>query len=773
MYSEDQIVIVGQGILASGIQNTEDFVKKLKKGKSLAEDLTKKSKKSLPFDFSMFYNPEKKDYFSYTAFGAPYDRGITKVLRKKHNLKKEDYTDSEVLILDVINQICSFSYNASDFKNKSTKSSLFENNEIFLRDKTDLVVASSAESIEVAEWFYKAHYDDLLQKFPEKEKELEKIFEEELEFLKEKSKVKLETLMTAPLLEKLKNYFGFRGESLLFDSACASFLSALYVSMKRLESKKADLVFLVALAESQYLSPPMGAVLFSKIGALSKKMCLPFDHRASGLCFGEAFIGFGLMRLGEAKKRGFEILAVIQNLSGSSDGSFSGITEPSFEGQTLAYKRTYRGVSQQKEERILPKEIDYIETHGTGTVVGDKTELRSLSEFFGNKKIPIGSVKSVLGHTMTASGAAGLLKCLSIFKEREIFPSPYFESFPEDVESKLFLNRKPLFLKKKKPLNIALSSFGFGGCNYHMVLSEYKKEIPLKPRSLEEMKEERGTKEAKEDRQGKDKGEEKIVLCSLLDLSLQEIKKCIAQTQLRLPPRTLMQLDDMQLGALMAVEQTMNRGFSHMEKENVSVISSGHVCLDSAYNFSHKISLLSQKRILLRKMEQGEVGREERKGEKRFSQTENGGFSQKQSQRIITYLDQKIAHYKELTEDTVHGMLTNIVAGRVCNMFHFQGMNFHVDNNFASQVSALECVYFHLKESKGGAFLLSFHEKEYPSRQVRRKGIGCMFLAHREFALKNNLPILYEVSNFSMKKEEKEEEILKDQEKNKEKRYVV
>ena len=712
MHHKEQVCIVGRGILSSGIESVSDFIEKLQEGKSLVEDLTKKDRESLPFDFSLFYDPKKKDNFSYSRYGVAYDRKICDRIRKRYNLKKEDFLNTEVLGIEVIRQVLSSLKDVSSYK-------------------TDLVLACSAESVEVVEWIYRKHYKDLLLKFPEKKEELESLFKKESSFLENNTHLKFYQLISAHLSEKLKNYFKFKGKHMLFDSACASFLSALYLAVERLKQKESDLVILTA--GDQSLSPPGGAVLFSKLGALSQKTCLPFDYKTDGLCFGEAFIGFGLMRLSEARKRGLKILAVIGELSGSSDGNFSGITEPSFEGQTLAYKRTYGRVLEEKGKMISPSDIDYIETHGTGTVVGDKTELRSLTKFFQNRKIPIGSVKSVLGHTMPVAGAAGLLKCLCMIEKKEVFPSPYFDTFPKGVRTKLFLNKKPLSLKKEKPLHLALSSFGFGGCNYHMVLSEDKQEVQekktkaLKLVSLEEARKERGKKE-----------EEKIVLCSQIDLSLRDIKQCVLETDLKIPPKSFKYLDSMQIGALMAVEQTMKQGFSHMKKENVSVISSGHILLDSYYDFLHQIALLSQKRFL-------EKNKSDLKKEKDFSGP-------------IEHLESKLSQFKEISQDTVHGMLTNIVAGRVCNLFNFQGVNFHVDHDFASQISALECAVFHLKKSKGGAFVLSFHEKAMTKRPVKRKGISCMFLATKEFALDNNLPILYEISKFHVDARKRGEE---------------
>ena len=739
----DSVCIVGSGILSSQTQNTSDFIKKLRKGKSLAEDLRKKARKNLPFDFSLFYDEKlkKEDYFSITPFAVCYDREISEGLRKKHKLKKEDYTNSEVFFIDVIDQT---------FKPFCKK-------QLCDKSKIDLVVATSSESAELTEWFYKKHYEDLKSNFPEKKDVLSKIFETEFPFLKSLFAEKNSSFMNRALMEKAKKHFEFKGESLLFDSACASSLSSLYISVERLKKKKADCIFFVALAESQNLSPPAGAVLFSKLGALSEKKSLPFDYKTDGLCFGEAFIGFSLMRLADAQKQGLKVLGVIHNISGSSDGSFSGITEPSFEGQVLAYKRTYENTSgQQGEKAISAEDIDYIETHGTGTVVGDRTELKSLTEFFDNRKIPIGSVKSVLGHTMPASGAAGLLKCLCMLQEREIFPSSYFESFPEEVETRLFLNRKSLDLKKKKPLHLALSSFGFGGCNYHLILKEYTDDLSETKKTTSFRKPESEKKEnllsrlfleRKQKRQ-----EDKIVLCSQSELNLMEIRASLLQTKLKIPPKVLRHLDDMQLGALMAVEKMMENSLSHLDRENVSVISSGHISLERAYNFLHKICLLSQKRL--------------------FSNLSQNFLTKKDIQDVLKYFEKKLKVYKELTEDTCHGMLTNVVAGRVCNMFHFQGISFHVDNNFASQISALECADLHLKKFGGGVFLLSFFEKENPSWQIRRKAISCMFLATKKFALENNLPILYEISEFSFEREEEKIEEIRHKRK-KEKRYAV
>lgn len=132
-------------------------------------------------------------------------------------------------------------------------------------------------------------------------------------------------------------------------------------------------------------------------------------------------MAFVLQRLADALAQGHAIHGIIAGCGGASDGRGSSLFSPTSGGQTLAYSRAYRQAG--------PRVPDYVECHGTGTEVGDRTEMTSLGRFFVDVPLRVGSVKALIGHTKGAAGAAGaagLLKAVLAMRHRQIPPSPYF-----------------------------------------------------------------------------------------------------------------------------------------------------------------------------------------------------------------------------------------------------------------------------------------------------------------------------------------------------------
>ncbi|MDB6099134.1 MAG: beta-ketoacyl synthase, partial [Gammaproteobacteria bacterium] len=217
--------------------------------------------------------------------------------------------------------------------------------------------------------------------------------------------------------------------------------------------------------------------LFSSVHALSPNgRPRPFDAQADGIAIGEGIGCVVLKRLVDAERDGDRIYAVIRGIAGSSDGRSLGLTAPRPEGQRLALQRAYERAG------IAPAQVGLIEAHGTGTAVGDRTELAAISEHFLAAGVPagncaIGSVKSQIGHTKCAAGVAGVIKA-ALALWTGVRPPTRALTRPNAAwarsTSPFFFTTAALPWAALPEERIAgVSGFGFGGSNFHAVLSAY------------------------------------------------------------------------------------------------------------------------------------------------------------------------------------------------------------------------------------------------------------------------------------------------------------
>ena len=268
---------------------------------------------------------------------------------------------------------------------------------------------------------------------------------------------------------RIANVFDFNGPNLITDAACASSLAALDYAVMALRTGKVDICISGGADE---MMSPAAYVKFCKIGALSPDGSFPFDARANGFVMGEAVGIYVLKRLSDAVRDGDKIYAVINSIGASSDGKGKGITAPNPKGQKLAIENAF------KEVDYKPSDVDLIECHGTATRVGDATECSVLKEFFspylGTKKLKVTSIKSQIGHTKAAAGAISIIKvALSLYKK--IFPpSINFEIPNPNIDfSVIEVVTEPIEWKTNGIRRANVSSFGFGGTNFHCAMEEY------------------------------------------------------------------------------------------------------------------------------------------------------------------------------------------------------------------------------------------------------------------------------------------------------------
>ena len=273
---------------------------------------------------------------------------------------------------------------------------------------------------------------------------------------------------------RVSNVFNFAGPNFVTDAACASSLAALQSAVEGLNAHHFDAVLTGGVDRNMGVE---SFVKFSKIGALSPDGSRPYAAGANGFVMGEGAALFLLKRLEDAEKDGDTIYAVVRGIGSSSDGKGKGITAPNPAGQQRAILRAWQNAG------LDPATIGMIEGHGTSTRVGDVVEVASLNDALVASALPaqsvaLGSVKSNIGHLKSAAGAAGLLKVVLSLHHRQIPPSVNFEQPNPQIPFHTTPFRVPTQLnawdhRGEHPRRAALSSFGFGGTNFHVVVDEY------------------------------------------------------------------------------------------------------------------------------------------------------------------------------------------------------------------------------------------------------------------------------------------------------------
>ncbi|MCS6899174.1 MAG: SDR family oxidoreductase [Polyangiaceae bacterium] len=275
---------------------------------------------------------------------------------------------------------------------------------------------------------------------------------------------------------RIANRLNLGGMNCVTDAACASSLSALSMALNELYLGDSDLVITGGV---DTMNDIFMFVCFSKTPALSATGdCRPFSAKADGTMLGEGLGFLALKRLDEAERDGDPIYAVIRGLGSSSDGRAASVYAPVPKGQAQALRRAYENAG------YGPETVELVEAHGTGTRAGDAAEFEGLRMVFGTtegQKKPwcaLGSVKSQIGHTKAAAGAAGLLKAVLALQHRVLPPTIKVDE-PNPAmkidESPFYLNTqaRPWIRTSDHPRRASVSSFGFGGSNFHVTLEEY------------------------------------------------------------------------------------------------------------------------------------------------------------------------------------------------------------------------------------------------------------------------------------------------------------
>jgi PfaB family protein len=306
------------------------------------------------------------------------------------------------------------------------------------------------------------------------------LFESQLNISAESHKESIEPLnryvagLPGGLLAKA---LGFGAGAYTLDAACSSSLYSLKYAIDELIAKRTDVMLAGGLSRPDCLYTQMG---FSQLNAISKTgRCSPFDSKADGLVVGEGAGIFVLKRLNDAIEQGDHIYATIEGIGLSNDIE-GNIMSPDSEGQGRAMAAAYEMANWK------PNQVQHIECHGTGTPVGDGVEFTSLKNLWqsydvltdNKSECVIGSVKSNVGHLLTAAGAAALMKTLLAMKHSVLPPTANYQSPSEKIDLanspfQVLDKAKSWSTKDDLPKRAAISGFGFGGINAHVLLQEY------------------------------------------------------------------------------------------------------------------------------------------------------------------------------------------------------------------------------------------------------------------------------------------------------------
>ncbi len=475
--TKEPIAIIGLGCVLPDAPDVSTFWNNLMEGRNSIQEVP-----PTRWDTALYYDPNKAPDRTYTKIGAFVADDNFQGLEYRMPPKVQEQVDpSQRWALSAARQALLDAGLNTGIRGDAPGRD-------FDRDRAAVIIgnAMGGESNKIAtkRLFWPEARDAMAQ-----DTDFQKLPEAEREAILERAEARFKS-NTVPVTEdtmpghlsnvvagRIANVFDFGGKNFTTDAACASSLAALDAAMDTLRRKESDLVIWGGTDRSMDITP---YVQFSAIGALSPDGSRPFDAGANGFVMGEGCAMFVLKRLADAERDGDTIHAVIRGVGGSSDGKGKGITAPNPRGQVKAVRRAY------EEAEMDPYTVGYVEAHGTSTPVGDPVELNSVREAFQQVRdadvpvgsIRVGSVKSNIGHLKAAAGAAGMLKATLAVRDGVIPPSINVKTLNPAIEwatspFQVATEKTPWNTPAEHPRRAAVSSFGFGGTNFHVVLEQY------------------------------------------------------------------------------------------------------------------------------------------------------------------------------------------------------------------------------------------------------------------------------------------------------------
>jgi enediyne polyketide synthase len=287
---------------------------------------------------------------------------------------------------------------------------------------------------------------------------------------------------------RICHYLNLGGGGYIVDGACSSSLLAAATAVDRLQQNDLDLALVGGVDVSL---DPFELIGFAKTGALTPGDMSVYDRNGQGFIPGEGCAFIVLKRCEDARRDGNPVYALIHGWGISSDGRAGGITAPSVPGQVRAIRRAFARTP------FSPGKLDFIEGHGTGTALGDRTELSAIQEALAAdttilpRRCGVTSLKSIIGHTKAASGIGGLIKAVMALNRRVIPPTAGCRE-PHELFAEKARSIYPILHGKRHDpqtvLRAGVSSMGFGGINCHLTLESAD---PPDPRLAPQLDEER------------------------------------------------------------------------------------------------------------------------------------------------------------------------------------------------------------------------------------------------------------------------------------------
>jgi acyl transferase domain-containing protein len=306
------------------------------------------------------------------------------------------------------------------------------------------------------------------------------------------------TASYASIANRVSYYFNFHGPSLALDTMCSSSLTAIHLACESLNRGESEIA--IAGGVNVNIHPKKYILLGENKFLSSDGRCRSFGEGGDGYVPGEGVGAVLLKPLHQAKIAGDQIYAVIKGSAINHGGKTNGYTVPNPNAQASVIASTL------KKAQINPRTISYVEAHGTGTSLGDPIEITGLTKAYQEQELDtqycaIGSVKSNIGHLESAAGIAGLTKVLLQMKYKQLVPSLHsahlnsninFQTSPFYVQHELSEWKQPIIKENgqeiRYPRRAAISAFGAGGANAHLILEEY--EFPLRQTKYQTQKDE-------------------------------------------------------------------------------------------------------------------------------------------------------------------------------------------------------------------------------------------------------------------------------------------
>ncbi|AOW99674.1 beta-ketoacyl synthase [Moorena producens PAL-8-15-08-1] len=448
----DKIAIIGLSCLFPDAKNPEEFWQNLISEKDSTSEL---NKDDIGVDPAFFFNPLKNQPDKSYSLRGGYIRDF-KFDVTGYNLPSELLEG-----LDPLFQRCLY------VAKQALQHSNYLNNDRVL-SKCGVIFGNVSSITQLSNQLFGSIYQDTIEAAL---RELLQNQNFQLAKLPKSDKLSLYNGMNYGALSALvAQAFSLSDINYTLDSACSSSLYAVKLASHYLLSHKADLMLAGAVSHAD---PIFARMLFSGIQAYPEHdLSRPLDQSSKGLTPGDGMGMVVLKRYSEAIRDGDQIYATICGNGLSNDGRGKHLLSPNPRGQILAYKRAYA------EANISPKSIDYLECHATGTLLGDTTELGSVDTFFGQHQgsMLVGSVKSNLGHLLSASGMASIIKVILSMSKGVIPPTINIAtplSSPNNVIAAEQVVRAATPWPNNRPLKrAAINTFGFGGNNAHLILEQ-------------------------------------------------------------------------------------------------------------------------------------------------------------------------------------------------------------------------------------------------------------------------------------------------------------